>query len=279
MLFSCSSLSSCDALQDADGPDELDEDLNVSAELGPDGEEDPSWLKDNEAAFCFKCDNKFSSSRRRHHCRRCRNIFCGKCSSHKSKILACDVTKHVRVCSDCFMELITENRTIGETLPFLRGGDTFKMKAMMGLSSKIVSLRLMADNKTLMYEEDIRRELVQIRLQDIDDIVPISFDAFDIIASGRTHSFQADSKQTQQAWIHGLREVVNHTLCPPLKQRVEQMRAEKREKLERMQLQQEQSSMEMNAAEHASSVRDERKKAREEIRQKYKLRGDATSPR
>jgi hypothetical protein len=274
MMFSCTSLASCDALQDGpdDGPEDFTDEKHMSADFGPDGEEDPSWLKDNEAAFCFKCEHKFSSSRRRHHCRRCRNIFCGKCSEHKSKILACDVTKHVRVCTDCFMELINENRTIGETLPFLRGGDTFKMKAMMGLSSKIVSLRLMADNKTLMYEEDIRRELVQFRLTDIDDIVATSFDAFDVIASGRTHSFQADTKQTQQAWIHGLREAVNYALTPSLKQRVEQLRAEKREKLERMQVQQDQSSMEMNAAEQANSVRDERKKAREEIRQKYKLK-------
>ena len=271
MLFSCSSLSACDALQEdpGDSPGEFgDEEADADS---PMREDDPSWVRDSEVAFCFKCDVKFSSSKRRHHCRRCRNIFCGKCSSHKSKILANDVMKHVRVCSDCFMDLIQENRVIGETLPFLRGGDTFKMKSMMGLSSRIVTLRLMTDNSTLMYEDDSRRDIVEMRMQDIDDIVPTSFDSFDIIASGRTHSFIADSKQTQQAWIHALRDAVNRSLEPTLRQRVERLRMEKKERHDQALADKETANMEMNAMEQTEAIRIERKQKRESIRQKYKL--------
>ena len=280
MIFSCSSLAACDALNESDAPEEYgcEDDVVERAAIGTD---DPSWLEDHEAAYCFKCDVKFSSSKRRHHCRRCRNIFCGKCTSHKSKILSYDVTKHVRVCSDCFLDLIDENRVIAETLPFLRGGDTFKMKAMMGLSTRIVTMRLMSDNSTLMYEDDSRREVVEMKLVDIKDIIPTTFDTFDIIAGGRTHSLQADSKQTQQAWVHGLRDAVNRALTPPLRTRVERLRSEKKEVMEERL---HRDNVELNGSEEAggsegrqAAVREERKKAREAIRMKY-IKGSASSP-
>ena len=277
MIFSCTSLGACDGLNELDPPEEYGCDDFVDRSTT--GADDPSWLDDDEAAYCFKCDVKFSSSKRRHHCRRCRNIFCGKCSSHKSKILSSDVTKHVRVCSDCFIDLVDENQTIGETLPFLRGGDTFRMKAMMGLSTRIVTMRLMSDNVTLMYEDDSRREVVEMKLPDVRDITPTSFDTFDIIAGGRTHTFQADSKNTQQAWVHALRTAVNRSLAPTLRTRVERLRIEKKHIMEERS---QRHNVEMNGGdgqltpeEQQESVRSERKKAREAIRSKYKL---TTSP-
>ncbi|KAJ1383842.1 hypothetical protein B484DRAFT_320110, partial [Ochromonadaceae sp. CCMP2298] len=68
------------------------------------------WIKDEEAKNCFTCDIKFQSlMERRHHCRRCRNVFCTGCSAHKSTILLYGMNESVRVCGACKMELKTEN--------------------------------------------------------------------------------------------------------------------------------------------------------------------------
>jgi len=42
-----------------------------------------NWVPDGERQTCSKCNAKFGVKRRRHHCRLCGEVFCGKCSSHK----------------------------------------------------------------------------------------------------------------------------------------------------------------------------------------------------
>ncbi|KAH6580859.1 hypothetical protein BASA61_009366 [Batrachochytrium salamandrivorans] len=44
------------------------------------------WQKDSEASTCFNCVCKFTFMLRRHHCRRCGNIFCDGCSSRRVMI-------------------------------------------------------------------------------------------------------------------------------------------------------------------------------------------------
>lgn len=39
----------------------------------------PEWLEDEEAMQCMGCQEPFTFVRRRHHCRSCGSIFCGKC--------------------------------------------------------------------------------------------------------------------------------------------------------------------------------------------------------
>ena len=42
----------------------------------------PPWVPDALAPHCFGCTNQFTVLRRRHHCRACGGVFCGRCSSH-----------------------------------------------------------------------------------------------------------------------------------------------------------------------------------------------------
>lgn len=44
----------------------------------------PKWIKDDEVTMCMKCTVKFTAIRRRHHCRACGDVVCGRCSSKKS---------------------------------------------------------------------------------------------------------------------------------------------------------------------------------------------------
>lgn len=63
------------------------------------------WIRDEETTECTNCNEKFTFTLRRHHCRLCGHIFCHKCSDrwlltpHSSKrVRSCDV------CADAFKE-------------------------------------------------------------------------------------------------------------------------------------------------------------------------------
>lgn len=60
------------------------------------------WIGDAEAAQCMRCSVKFSFSQRRHHCRNCGGVFCGKCSAHRLPLLTLGFVDPVRVCNSCF---------------------------------------------------------------------------------------------------------------------------------------------------------------------------------
>ncbi|CAF3685489.1 unnamed protein product [Rotaria socialis] len=62
------------------------------------------WLNDHDVHECMKCNQTFSITQRKHHCRNCGNIFCDTCSS-KTAIVAAASKKPQRVCDQCFKEL------------------------------------------------------------------------------------------------------------------------------------------------------------------------------
>ncbi|CAF3369233.1 unnamed protein product, partial [Rotaria sp. Silwood2] len=62
------------------------------------------WLNDNDVHDCMKCNQIFTLTQRKHHCRNCGNIFCDICSS-KTAIVAASSKKPQRVCDQCFKEL------------------------------------------------------------------------------------------------------------------------------------------------------------------------------
>ena len=61
-----------------------------------------TWMSDNEALACVRCQNPFTFSRRRHHCRRCGGVFCAECSAQKLPLLQLGHIKAVRVCTACY---------------------------------------------------------------------------------------------------------------------------------------------------------------------------------
>lgn len=50
---------------------------------------------------CFSCKKPFTLVVRRHHCRYCKNSFCGDCSPHTTAIPEHEQNKQVRVCHSC----------------------------------------------------------------------------------------------------------------------------------------------------------------------------------
>ena len=59
------------------------------------------WMPDANCRVCYHCDEKFTTFRRRHHCRICGQIFCGRCSDQEVPGNLVGVTGTLRACSHC----------------------------------------------------------------------------------------------------------------------------------------------------------------------------------
>ncbi|KAG8565136.1 hypothetical protein GDO81_012732 [Engystomops pustulosus] len=74
-------------------PEFKESDAMFAAERAPD------WV---DAEECHRCRVQFGVVTRKHHCRACGQIFCGKCSSKYSTIPKFGIEKEVRVCEPCY---------------------------------------------------------------------------------------------------------------------------------------------------------------------------------
>lgn len=64
------------------------------------GSRQPAWVPDAEAPNCMNCSQRFTFTRRRHHCRACGKVYCGVCCNRKCKLKYLE--KEARVCVTCF---------------------------------------------------------------------------------------------------------------------------------------------------------------------------------
>uniref|UniRef100_A0A6A7FWS7 FYVE, RhoGEF and PH domain-containing protein 4 n=2 Tax=Hirondellea gigas TaxID=1518452 RepID=A0A6A7FWS7_9CRUS len=74
----------------------------TSAELL--GQQPPVLTPLDSAVRCMNCGAQFSMVKRKHHCRACGNVVCGKCSNYKQS-LACENGRAVKVCRSCHAKL------------------------------------------------------------------------------------------------------------------------------------------------------------------------------
>jgi len=61
----------------------------------------PYWKSDKDATECGACGTRFSLTKRKHHCRSCGNIFCGKCCFQKIVPPKLNYETPVLVCNPC----------------------------------------------------------------------------------------------------------------------------------------------------------------------------------
>lgn len=62
------------------------------------------WTNDNEVSQCTICSNEFTILRRRHHCRSCGRVMCGKCGK-EATVDELFGPKPQRLCTLCLAEL------------------------------------------------------------------------------------------------------------------------------------------------------------------------------
>lgn len=92
--------------------------LYASLENGGDGNVKPPgiiiWANDNEAEKCTICSNDFTIFRRRHHCRNCGRVICGKCCKD---FISAELfgPKAQRTCSQCLKEFAVEDDSSSTT--------------------------------------------------------------------------------------------------------------------------------------------------------------------
>lgn len=61
------------------------------------------WVPDHLVSACQSCQEPFTLTKRRHHCRACGKVFCAKCSSKESRVRWYEEAE--RVCDTCFLHL------------------------------------------------------------------------------------------------------------------------------------------------------------------------------
>ncbi|KAK4469219.1 hypothetical protein MN116_006793 [Schistosoma mekongi] len=72
------------------------------------------WMQDENCKFCFECGARFTTIRRKHHCRVCGRIFCSQCSNQMVEGTQIGLDGLQRACSYCAEVLITTNTSKSE---------------------------------------------------------------------------------------------------------------------------------------------------------------------
>ncbi|KAJ6655346.1 hypothetical protein lerEdw1_005538, partial [Lerista edwardsae] len=69
------------------------------------GRRAPTPIREKEVTLCMQCKEPFNAlTKRRHHCRACGHVVCGKCSEFRARLMY-DNNRPNRVCTDCYTTL------------------------------------------------------------------------------------------------------------------------------------------------------------------------------
>jgi len=225
-------------------------------ERSPHAQSFPPWQDYSES--CFQCLVPFTIVNRRHHCRRCRNVFCSTCTSRQAKVLLFLIKEDVRVCDRCSGEIPEENYYISVQKPLLLAGDTFKQKTFLGLLGKSVKLRMLADGSALFVDDESREPtfLYLSSIQRVEMLATVGGRSFDIGLKKKTHVFEAENAGRMKNFVEALRVAVKMANEPNLKERVETERLKRIDICRRIE---------------SNLVRDNKRQERDSIRKKYNL--------
>ncbi|XP_031721693.1 FYVE, RhoGEF and PH domain-containing protein 4-like isoform X1 [Anarrhichthys ocellatus] len=190
------------------------------------GRRAPRWIRDNEVTLCMKCQEHFNPlTRRRHHCRACGCVVCGKCSDNKAA-LEYDGNKLNKVCKACYSILSAQR---GEKV---EGKKRRILESEIPIYSDYVmcGFLLYGDNpKTWqqMWSVVTRSEPVLLHLYTApQDVKPLSsipllgysvedspqelqgHPCFYLRQSKTTHTFSCDGLDLKQSWLNILKAAV-----------------------------------------------------------------------
>ena len=79
----------------------------------PEAQVPPPWIPDEAVTACMGCGDGFNLLRRRHHCRACGKVFCGRCSGHSMALPQFRLDRPVRVCNRCHVVLNPDSQQQG----------------------------------------------------------------------------------------------------------------------------------------------------------------------
>uniref|UniRef100_A0A669D624 FYVE, RhoGEF and PH domain containing 1 n=1 Tax=Oreochromis niloticus TaxID=8128 RepID=A0A669D624_ORENI len=178
------------------------------------GKRAPTPIREKEVTLCMKCQEPFNSiTKRRHHCKACGHVVCGKCSEFRAR-LSYDNNRTNRVCIDCYATLVgvspspkqaslaAENSVICSFLHHMeKGGGRGWQKAWF----------VIPENEPLVLyiygaPQDVKAQR-SVPLIGFEVSLPESCDrlerrhAFKISQSHLTLYFSADGEELQRRWM------------------------------------------------------------------------------
>lgn len=66
------------------------------------------WMPDSVCVSCYSCESQFTFFNRKHHCRKCGQVFCNKCCfkfiEGPQNEFAENSSEEIRVCNNCYSE-------------------------------------------------------------------------------------------------------------------------------------------------------------------------------
>lgn len=82
------------------------------------------WMPDESCRVCYDCDSPFTIFNRRHHCRLCGRVFCGRCIVNTVPALPDETNSgredkdrdRIKVCNYCFKEWKKQQSATGSTV-------------------------------------------------------------------------------------------------------------------------------------------------------------------
>ncbi|KAL1139419.1 hypothetical protein AAG570_006403 [Ranatra chinensis] len=87
--------------------------------------QEPEWIPDKEISNCMKCRTKFGFTTRKHHCRRCGQIFCNDCCDTRLELPRMCFVDPVRICVNCEPQTKIENTFFEKHVKVLTQGDLY----------------------------------------------------------------------------------------------------------------------------------------------------------
>ncbi|XP_023705103.1 zinc finger FYVE domain-containing protein 21 isoform X1 [Cryptotermes secundus] len=134
---------------------------------------EPQWIPDSESTNCTGCKAKFDFITRRHHCRRCGQIYCGSCCDSKMGLPRMCFVDPVRVCNRCALVTNKESNFFDRQLKTLTSGATFLLDQGFSTCPDSVNFlvcRLSQDHRYLVFEGRTADSMNTVELRQLKTI-------------------------------------------------------------------------------------------------------------
>ncbi|XP_073989378.1 zinc finger FYVE domain-containing protein 21-like [Rhodnius prolixus] len=117
--------------------------------------QEPQWVPDKEATNCTNCSVKFGFTTRKHHCRRCGQIFCNLCCEKKVELPRMCFVDPVRICLTCESSTHRENKFFQKDLKLLTSGAIFLFRSLKNVNTnqdQLMRCKLSLNHRYLLFD-------------------------------------------------------------------------------------------------------------------------------
>ncbi|XP_029462249.1 1-phosphatidylinositol 3-phosphate 5-kinase isoform X2 [Rhinatrema bivittatum] len=119
------------------------------------------WMPDSQCKECYDCSEKFTTFRRRHHCRLCGQIFCSRCCNQEIPGKFMGYTGDLRACTYCRKIALNyahsaDSSTFGEDLNML--SDSSSSMSVLDPSEPRTPVGGRKASRNIFLEEDLARQ-------------------------------------------------------------------------------------------------------------------------